>query len=203
MLYLLSHTPSPFCFSYCFNRLWSFCLGWPGPWSSYVDLPHSWEDRWYINLSSLLVDTMNFSPELAWNCEFSWALPPMSNPYFHVIFPERMIRNRGPNTLSYGKENLITVNLIFQCYLRSPVSFLAIILCCFLLTKEDALSSRFYIYWSEKQIYVSQEKKILPSKLLKLSHFSTQLSSQSLNTLRDNYTYVVYTYICLYVCDIN
>jgi hypothetical protein len=39
VFYCLSHATSHFVFGY-------FCLGWPGPWFSYLCFLHSWDDRY-------------------------------------------------------------------------------------------------------------------------------------------------------------
>jgi hypothetical protein len=45
LLYHLSHTPSPFCFSYFSSSVCIFAQGQPGPRCAYLLLLHSWDHR--------------------------------------------------------------------------------------------------------------------------------------------------------------
>jgi hypothetical protein len=49
----LSHAPSPFAL-FIFEIDLCLCLGWPGPQSSHLCFPNSWDDRHAISLTNFL-----------------------------------------------------------------------------------------------------------------------------------------------------
>jgi hypothetical protein len=76
--FLMSHTTSPFGFTYFSNRVLHLCLGTCGPGSSYLYFPYSWEDGSmppHLAFYWLRWGLTNFLPRLASNLD-----PPIQFP---------------------------------------------------------------------------------------------------------------------------